>query len=148
MAGALKFDGLPDYSTKDPVRLRVELQRQNAKVAEGFTRAQAQFEPIPVERQLNPNEEVNGLFGEAYLCDTTGASVVTVYLPEVQSTDVGKYIDVAHIRTGGVVRIRPWGDQTIQGATVLSISGSIGFVRLRAFTCGPSPGSRGWLRHL
>ena len=78
MASSLKFDGLTDYTTNDPVRLRVELQRQNAKVAEGFTRAQAQFEPIPVERQLNPNEEVNGLFGEAYLCDTTGASVPSV----------------------------------------------------------------------
>ncbi len=148
MAGSLKFDGLTDYSTKDPERLRSELQRQNTKVTDTFARAEAQLDPVPVERQLIPGEEANGLFGSAYLCDTTGAAVVTVYLPEVLSTDIGKYIDVAHVRTGGVVRVRPWENQTVQGLSVLSLSGSIGFVRLRAFTCGSLPGSRGWLYHL
>jgi len=129
VAGALKFDGLTDYSTKDPARLLVELQRQNAKVRDAFARAEQLLETRPVERIAIGT--VQAAFGEALLCDTTNADVI-IEAPEIRSGDSGKFIDLVHIRTGSQLRFRPFGNQLVQGTTSYTFA-NIGYVRLRAY---------------
>lgn len=129
MAGALKFDGLQDYSTKDPTRLLTELQRQNGKVRDAFARAERQLEMVPIERVAIGT--VQATFGEALICDTTNADV-TIEAPEIRAGDSGKFIDLVHIRTGSTLRFRPFGTQLVQGAASYAI-GNIGYVRFRAY---------------
>lgn len=129
MAGALKFDGLQDYSTGDASKLRSELQRQNAKVRDTFVRAEQKLEPVPIERVATGT--VSAAIGEALLCDTTNADV-TIDAPEIRAGDAGRSIDVVHVRPGNSIIFRARPPQLVQGTVSVTFT-TIGYWRIRAY---------------
>lgn len=125
----LKFDGLQDYSTGEPSRLRAELQRQNAKVLSAFVRAGQKLEALPVERVATGT--VQAAFGEAVLCDTTNANI-TIEAPEILPGDAGKAIDVVHVRPGNSIIFRARPPQLVQGTVSVTFT-TVGYWRIRAY---------------
>ncbi len=128
MASSLKFDGLQEYATTDPVRLRSELQRQNQKVREALMRAELLFEPLP-KTTLVAGGEYNASFFEAVMVDCTNTSGV-VALPPITSADEGKYVEVGRSSANNTVTARAAAGQLVQGVSQDSIA-SIGCQRYR-----------------
>ena len=128
VAVELKFEGLTEFSTKDPERLRVDLQREHRAVSEALRRVEQQAEPLPAPALVGtPTYKLK--FFESILTDSTNTNIL-VELPTITSADEGKYAEIGRsTATNSVTALASTG-QLVQGASTFAVAG-VGCQRFR-----------------
>lgn len=129
VAVELKFEGLTEFATKDPERLRADLQREHRAVGEAFRRVEQQAEPLPVPSLVaTPNYKIK--FFESILTDSTNTASILVELPAITSADEGKYVEIARATATNSVTALAATGQLVQGAATFAVTG-VGCQRFR-----------------
>jgi hypothetical protein len=120
----MNFTGLPDYTTKDPARLRSELQRQNAAIVDALR--QLERDSVPRPKPVFTTIDCNTRFGEAVMVNSDNGNV-KVFLPQFTSDDEGRYVAVGRMTANNTITVRPIAPQLVGGASSDSVA-SVGLV--------------------
>lgn len=93
----MNFQGLKDYNTADPQRLRIDLQRQNQAVAEALAALEREREAVLVPRTTT--KDTAARIGEMVVAQRA----LKVFLPPSSPTAAGKRVAVVKATSGTVL---------------------------------------------
>jgi hypothetical protein len=122
----MKFDGVTDFSTKDPDLLRRELQDLNRLLKVALRDLERAARPGP--RLVASDTAAD--FAELVIVDSTTGDV-QVELPRVTTGDEGREVRIGRKSASNAVTVVAAGTATVNGASSVSLTAAIG---LRIFT--------------